>query len=70
MRLTLICIALLALVLKMTSGARILGLFPFGGKSHSIVINAVVSELSKRGHKVHHLNEFLIYQIITILCCF
>lgn len=32
--------------------ARILALFPFPGKSHSIMLNRVLDELLDRGHEV------------------
>lgn len=43
---------LLAISLQLTNGARILGVFPFNMKSHSIMINAIVEELIARGHHV------------------
>lgn len=52
MRMTYIIFALLAFVANESSGARILGLFPFNAKSHSIMTNAIIAELAKRGHQV------------------
>lgn len=50
-------------VLKVTHGAKILGLFPLNVKSHSIMTNSIVKELIARGHQVRILNSIIIYKV-------
>jgi len=45
-------------ILQLSTGAKVLGIFPFQGKSHFIVASALLRELANRGHDVtvisHH----------------
>ena len=45
-------------ILHLSTGAKILGIFPFQGKSHCILASALLRELANRGHDVtvisHH----------------
>lgn len=50
MRLLSVYVVILALV--NAHGAKILGVFPYCAKSHSIMTNAIVKELLNRGHQV------------------
>lgn len=52
MKLVLIVIINLSIGFRCSNGARILGVFPLNSKSHSIMINAIVKELTVRGHQV------------------
>lgn len=39
-------------------GSRILGIFPFNGKSHNAMFNPLMIELAKRGHKVDMISHY------------
>jgi glucuronosyltransferase len=45
-------------ILQLSTGAKVLGIFPFQAKSHFIVASALLRELANRGHDVtvisHH----------------
>jgi UDP:flavonoid glycosyltransferase YjiC (YdhE family) len=40
------------LILHTSTGAKILGIFPFHARSHTFVSTALMLELAKRGHEV------------------
>jgi len=42
----------------MTSGAKVLGVFPFPSRSHLIVQKALMFELARRGHEVTVVSSF------------
>ncbi|KAJ4448260.1 hypothetical protein ANN_10274 [Periplaneta americana] len=44
--------------LHIATSARILGLFPYGSKSHFIVAGALLKSLASRGHEVYVLSHF------------
>jgi glucuronosyltransferase len=39
-------------ILQLSDGAKVLGIFPFEGKSHFTVASALLRELADRGHDV------------------
>ncbi|KAJ9582122.1 hypothetical protein L9F63_003536 [Diploptera punctata] len=51
-------ITLLAWIVAVGSGARILALFPYIGKSHFVVFEPYVKELATRGHQVVVVSHF------------
>lgn len=53
MKLACLLALLLAFGAHISQCARILGVFPYHGKSHSFVINAILRELIERGHEAN-----------------
>jgi glucuronosyltransferase len=51
-------LALLITGAYLSSGARILGLFPMAARSHMAVHSALVKELAHRGHEVTVVSPF------------
>jgi glucuronosyltransferase len=49
---------LVLLPVTLSHGARILGVFPFPGRSHLIVHKALMLELARRGHQVTMVSSF------------
>jgi glucuronosyltransferase len=45
-------------ILQLSTGAKILGIFPFQGKSHFIMASALLQELAKRGHDVTVISHY------------
>lgn len=43
---------------NLSDAYRILAIFPFNGKSHNIMFNPLVTELSKRGHQVDVITHY------------
>lgn len=50
--------ALAFLCSALTESARILGVFPYVSRSHSILGHALFRELAERGHEVYYLSPF------------
>ena len=51
-------IFLYATLLKFRDGYKILGLFPFNGKSHFVMFEQVMTELARKGHEVDVVSHF------------
>jgi glucuronosyltransferase len=49
---------LVLLPVTLSHGARILGVFPFPGRSHLIVHKALMLELARRGHEITMVSSF------------
>ena len=45
-------------IIPLSTGAKILGIFPFQGKSHFIVASALLQELANRGHDVTVISHY------------
>lgn len=56
MKLQILLLALLAV--HLSEGARILGVFPYPSRSHSILGQALFTELAKRGHDVTYVSPY------------
>ncbi|XP_014204618.1 2-hydroxyacylsphingosine 1-beta-galactosyltransferase [Copidosoma floridanum] len=55
---TAILLALLVTGPSLTESYRILAVFPFNGKSHDVVLDAIAQGLAKRGHQVDVVTHF------------
>ncbi|XP_015605148.1 UDP-glucuronosyltransferase 2B31-like isoform X2 [Cephus cinctus] len=44
--------------IALCEASRILGIFPFHGKSHAIMTNALMKGLARRGHQVHIISHY------------
>lgn len=49
---------LLTLIVSDVESAKILGVFPYASKSHSILGQALFTALAKKGHEVTYINPF------------
>ncbi|XP_017795600.1 PREDICTED: UDP-glucuronosyltransferase 2B30-like [Habropoda laboriosa] len=54
----LLSIVLLCTILSVCHGYRILGVFPFNGKSHFMMFEQLMKALAKRGHQVDVISSF------------
>lgn len=54
----LFCVSFLFLLISQIKSAKILGVFPYASKSHSILGQSLFVELAKRGHTVTYLSPF------------
>lgn len=59
LNLVLVCFAVIASIsVNQVHSSRILAIFPFPGKSHQIMFDAMILGLSRRGHQVDVISHF------------
>ncbi|XP_058804715.1 UDP-glucosyltransferase 2-like isoform X2 [Phymastichus coffea] len=58
MKVCFILLCTLAYCATLLDGYRILGIFPYNGKSHNVMFSALMKGLAKRGHQVDDITHF------------
>jgi glucuronosyltransferase len=57
--------ALCSLIIQNVGAAKILGVFPFPGKSHSVMLLPLMKELANKGHEVTVITNFRLNEKIA-----